>query len=155
MVQWLGMFWLHFGRCFHSTWWNVSCLACVLWEKKRKKHILTWKLYNEMNAKPFIRFHIPINTDLTRRGSCKGQNHNTNKMSPKFLLNIILCAQPPDSITSDLQENNTQTLWLVHDVQMLMWLVWDTYPNAKIWLVQDTYPNATIWLVRATYYSTR
>ena len=40
VVQWLGIFKLDFGRCFHSTWWNVSCLACVLWEKEREKHIL-------------------------------------------------------------------------------------------------------------------
>ena len=24
VVQWLGMFWLDFGRCSRSTWWNVS-----------------------------------------------------------------------------------------------------------------------------------
>ena len=128
--------------------------TCVV-RKEAEKTYFNLKIIQWNEREPFIRFHIPINTDLTRRGSCKGQNHNTNKMSPKFLVNIILCAQPPDSITSDLQENNTQTLWLVHDVQMLMWLVRDTYPNAKIWLVQDTYPNATIWLVQATYYSTR
>ena len=40
VVQWLGILKLDFGRCFHSTWWNVSCLACVLWEKEREKHIL-------------------------------------------------------------------------------------------------------------------
>ena len=150
MVKWLGMFWLHFGRCFHSTWWNVSLFGTCVVRKEAEKTYFNLKIIQWNEREPFIRFHIPINTDLTRRGSCKGQNHNTNKMSPRFLVNIILCAQPPDSITSDLQENNTQTLWLVHDVQMLMWLVWDTYPNAKIWLVQDTYPNATIWLVRAT-----
>ena len=27
VVQWLGMFWWNFGRCFHGTWWNASCLA--------------------------------------------------------------------------------------------------------------------------------
>ena len=32
----LGMFWLHFWRCFHGTWWNESCFACALWVKKRK-----------------------------------------------------------------------------------------------------------------------
>ena len=45
VVQWLGVFWLDFGHCFHSTRWNVSCLACTLWEKEWKKHFLTKKLY--------------------------------------------------------------------------------------------------------------
>ena len=41
VVQWLGMFWSGFGRCFNSIWWNVSFLVCALWVKKRKKHVLT------------------------------------------------------------------------------------------------------------------
>ena len=63
-------------------------------------------------------FLIPINLDLTRRGSCKGHNHNTYQMSPKFPVNVILCAQPPDSMTH-LQDNKTQTMLSVHDIQML------------------------------------
>ena len=47
------------------------------------------------------------------------------------------------------------TLPSVCDVNAVIWLVQDTYPNAAIWLVRDTYPNAAIWSVRATYHSTR
>ena len=36
VMQWLGMFWLDFGHCYHGTWWNVSCLACELWVKEPK-----------------------------------------------------------------------------------------------------------------------
>ena len=35
LVQWLGMFWLDFGRWFHGTWWNINCSACALWVKER------------------------------------------------------------------------------------------------------------------------
>ena len=37
VAQWLGMFWLDFGRCSHATWWNVSCFAFKFWVKERKK----------------------------------------------------------------------------------------------------------------------
>ena len=40
VVQWLSMFGLDFGRCFHGTCLNVSCLACALWVKGRNKHVL-------------------------------------------------------------------------------------------------------------------
>ena len=63
-------------------------------------------------------FHIAINLDLTWRGSCKGHNHNTYQMGPKFLVNVIFCAQPLDSMTS-LKKKNPQMLWLVHDIQIL------------------------------------
>ena len=43
-------------------------------------------------------------------------------ISPKFLVNVILCAQPHNP-WHHLQENNTQTLWLVQDIQML-WYDW-------------------------------
>ena len=38
-------------------------------------------------------------------------------MNPKFLVDVILCAQLPSS-WHHLQENNSQTLWLVQDIQM-------------------------------------
>ena len=41
-------------------------------------------------------------------------------MSPKFLVHVILCAQPPDP-WHHLQEKNTQTLRLVQDIQMLFY----------------------------------
>ena len=64
-------------------------------------------------------FHIAINLDLTRWGSCKGHNHKTYQMGPKFLVNVIFCAQPPDSMTSLKKKKKPQMLWLVHDIQIL------------------------------------
>ena len=55
-------------------------------------------------------FLIPINLDLTRRGSCKGHNHNTYQLSPKLLVNVILCAQPPDSMTSFTGKQNPNSV---------------------------------------------
>ena len=55
-------------------------------------------------------FHILINLDLTRRGSCKGHNHNTYQMSLKFLVNVILCAQPHDSMTSFTRKQYSNTV---------------------------------------------
>ena len=37
VVQWLGMFWLDFGRCSHATWWNVSCFSFKFWVEEQKK----------------------------------------------------------------------------------------------------------------------
>ena len=35
VMQWLGMFSLDFGLCYHDdTWWNVSCLAFELHQKE-------------------------------------------------------------------------------------------------------------------------
>ena len=42
-------------------------------------------------------FHIPKNLDLTH---LKGTIIKPFQMSPRFLVNVILCAQPPDSMTS-------------------------------------------------------
>ena len=65
----------------------------------------------------------------------KGSNHYTYQMGPKFLFNVILCAQPPDSMTSFTRKQYPNTV------------IGARYPSAVIWLVGDIYPNVTIWLV--------
>ena len=84
-------------------------------------------------------FHIPMNLDFSRRKSCKGHNHNIYQKSPKFMVNVILCARPPNSMTSFTRKQYPNAV------------IGAIYPNAVIWLVWDTYPNAAIWLVRITY----
>ena len=73
-----------------------------------------------------------------------------SEQSSKFADKFILCARPPDSITSFAR-------WAIPDavIGAVIWLVRDTCHDAVIWLVRDTYPYATIWLVRATHHSTR
>ena len=38
--------------------------------------------------------HIPINLDLIYEALAKATKHYTYQMSPKFLIDVILCAQP-------------------------------------------------------------
>ena len=57
-------------------------------------------------------FHIPINLDLNRRGSYEGHKPLDLTDEPKVSDYVILYAQPPH-LWYHLQENNTQTLWLV------------------------------------------
>ena len=54
VVQWLGMFLLDLGRCFHGTYWNVSCLACALWVKERKRHVFHLEMTQNVKCEPFI-----------------------------------------------------------------------------------------------------
>ena len=58
--------------------------------------------------------HIPINLDLIYEALAKATKHYTYQMSLKFLIDVILCAQPRNP-WHHLQENNTQTLWLMQD----------------------------------------
>ena len=53
VVQWLGIFKLDFGRYFHSTWWNVSCLACVVRKGAGKTHLKLKIMYNKNKGEPF------------------------------------------------------------------------------------------------------
>ena len=55
VVQWLGMFWLDFGRCSRSTWWNVSCFSFKFWVKEEKK------LRREFNGFLII-YHVSCDT---------------------------------------------------------------------------------------------
>ena len=64
-------------------------------------------------------FHTLIDLDLTRRGSYKGHTQNTFQMSSKFVVNVVLYAEP-DSMKS---------------------LTRKQYPNDVIGLC---YPNAVI-----------
>ena len=61
VVQWLGMFWLDFGR-------NIRCLACTLWVKKRKKNVLTWKWFKKLNATLSNPDKSPVNQRGFREG---------------------------------------------------------------------------------------
>ena len=62
VLQWLSMFWLDFGLCLHSTWWNLSCLACALWIKE-------WEICFNFKISMHT-FCIPLNLDLHQWGSC-------------------------------------------------------------------------------------
>ena len=44
--------------------------------------------------------HILKNSILIDEALTKATNHYTYQMSPKFLVNTVLCAQPPDSMIS-------------------------------------------------------
>ena len=117
-ITMMGMFWLDFGRYFHGTWRNVS-LACAMWVeercevKERKKHVLTL-MVQKVKCESFDE---PL---------AKAKNHHTYQRSPKFLFNVIFCAQPPDP-RHHLQEINTQTLWLIQVIQMLWYNWWETH----------------------------
>ena len=108
-------------------------------------------------------FHIPINLDLNRQGSLEGYKplHSTNE--PKFLVNVILCAQPPDPL-HHLLEHNTQTLWLVQDIQirhsdwceihtLMQWSDWceiHTLTRRSDWCEQHTilYANIELFFIK-------
>ena len=76
-------------------------------------------------------FHIPMNLDFSRRKSCKGHNHNIYQKSPKFMVNVILCARPPNSMTSFTRKQ---------------------YPNAVIGTI---YPNAVTFHIPMNLYFSR
>ena len=150
------MFWLGFGRYFHGTWWNVSCLACALRVKERKNTFQRKNYTTKTNAD----LHIPINFDLNRRGSREGHNHYhyqplhlTNEAKISGSCHSLRTA--PWFMTSFARKQYTKAKIGARYSIAVLWLVRDTYPNAAIWLVRDTYPIAAIWLVRATYHSTR
>ena len=44
--------------------------------------------------------HFLKNSILVDEALTKATNHYTYQMSPKFLVNTVLCAQPPDSLIS-------------------------------------------------------
>ena len=77
-------------------------------------------------------------------------------MSPKFLVNVILCAQPPNFMTSFARKQYPNAMiWLVPDTycNAPIWLVWDIYPNAAIRWVWDPNPNVAIWLQHTTLHT--
>ena len=119
VVQWLGMFWLDLGRCFHGTWWNISCLAGVLWVKEWEKKALTLKWYKKLNA---------------TRLSWRPQTIT--------LAIFILSVKPSNAVIAARYPNDL--IWLVRDTYpyVAIWLVRDS----NIFMRQsDTYPNAKIW----------
>ena len=137
------MFWLDFGRCFHSTWWKV--VSRVRCEKRGGKTRFNFKMTIKINAT----LSYSDKSRLYSTRLCKGHNHNTYQMSPNFLLMPFFVHSP--LFPWHHLQNNTQTLWLGHDIQML-WYDWceiHTLMRQSVWC--NTYPNAAIWLVRTTY----
>ena len=134
VVQWWRMFWLDFGRCFHDTWWTVSCLACALLVKERKKHVLTKKFE--------LYLSFPINLDLNRWGTPRPQTITFIQWAQNFWLMSFF-----------VHSSVIQTSFIRKQYPNAVISAW--YSNAMIWLVRDTYPNAAIWLVRATCHSIR
>ena len=123
--------------------------VCIV-RKGAEKTRFIWKNYT-INAN--LSYSEKISTSLEE--ALERQNHKTFQMSPRFLVNVILCAQPPDSMTSFTWKQYPNAVIGAWYANAVIWLVRHTYPYAAIWLVRDTNPNATIWLVRVTYHSTR
>ena len=97
---WTLFSWYVFGKCIIS--------------KGVEKHVLTLKWCKKLNGNlSYPEKSLPSNEDLT-----KATNHCTYQMSPEFLVNVMLCAQPPNSKTSFAKKP-----WLVQDIQML-WYDW-------------------------------
>ena len=70
--------------------------VCIV-RKGAEKHVLSEKIIQN--------YTIKINANLSyseksRPHSLERHNHKTFQMSSRFLVNVILCAQPPDSMTS-------------------------------------------------------
>ena len=108
VMQWLGMFWLDFGHCFHGIWWNVSCLVCELCLKE-------WKNMFSLKMNQIMRtFYIPINLDLNWRGFCE--------MSTELLVNVILCAWPPDYMTSFTRKQYPNAV--IGSRYLMLWYDW-------------------------------
>ena len=125
--------------------------VCIVRKGAEKTRFIRKKLYNKNKCEPFI--FRKISTSLEE--ALERHNHKTFQMSPRFLVNVILCAQPPDSMTSFTWKQYPNAVIGAWYANAVIWLVRHTHPYAAIWSVRDTYPNATIWLVRATYHSTR
>ena len=119
VVQWLGMFWLASDVVFivrdeMYVVWRVRC------EKRSGKNTFYFKKNYAIEVKANLSYpdkSRPHSTRLLQR-----PQSYTYQMSPKFPVNVILCAQPSDSMTH-LQDNKTQTMLSVHDIQML-WYHW-------------------------------
>ena len=106
-------------------------MACALWVKNLN-----------------FTFHILMNLDLNQRGSHEGHNyHYTYPMSPKFLVDVILCAH--DIIYEKTIPKCCD--WCMIFKYYDIWLVWDTYLNTAIWLVRSRYKSLCSNLMGARY----
>ena len=75
-----------------------------------------------------------------------------HKWGPNFWLMLFFAhSANPLILWHHLQENNTQTLWLVQDIQML----WYGWCEIHILIQQINWCEIHILMVRATYHSTR
>ena len=136
-MQWFGMFWLDFGCCFHSAWWNVSWSACELHVKEQKKHVLTLKLYKKLYAS--LSYPGKSQPQLSRL-SQRTQTTTLINISPKFMVYVILCAQPLDSMTSFAKK-----LWYDwHEIHTLNAVTGVRYLNAN-WCKIHTLMQQSDW----------
>lgn len=72
-------------------------------------------MFKKLTCNPFVFWYISI---LIDEALAKAKNRYTYQMSLKVLVIVILFAEPPDP-WRNLQENNTETLWLVQYIHML------------------------------------
>ena len=72
-------------------------------------------MLQKLTCNLFVFWYISI---LIDEALAKAKNRYTYQMSPKVLVIVILFAEPPDP-WRNLQENNTETLWLVQYIHML------------------------------------
>ena len=106
-----------FGMCIVSKEWKKH-----VWLKWCKKW--NWTLSYPKKSQPF-------DEDFT-----KATNHCTYQLNPKFLVNVIFCAQPPNSMTPVARKAMivarypAAVMWLVKDSY---WLMWDTEIHTLMW----------------------
>ena len=103
----------------------------------------------KITYQPFLSWEI---LTLFLEVLAKATNYYTYLMSPKFLVYVICCALPPDSMTLARKQYLNATIDARY-INAVIWLMQATCPNGAIWLMQDTYPKAGIWLVWATCHS--
>ena len=72
-------------------------------------------MLQKLTCNLFVFWYISI---LIDEALAKAKNRYTYQMSPNVLVIVILFAEPPDP-WRNLQENNTETLWLVQYIHML------------------------------------
>ena len=68
-------------------------------------------------------FHIPITSSSKDEAHAKFTNHYSHQTSPKFLVKVILCTRPPDSITSFQRKQYLNAVIGTRHLKVMMSLV--------------------------------
>lgn len=129
---------MEFDGWYNSSMWNIaycSCRAMIGHVLIRFWMLFSWYVFGMCivskgaEKTPFnfkkgckklngnLSYHKkswPFDEDLT-----KATNHCPYQMSPKYLINVIICAQPPNSMTSFARKA----------------MIGTRYQNVVIWLV--------------------
>ena len=92
---WTLFSWYMFGMCILSKGAEKTPFNFKKWCKKLNGNL------------SYHKKSWPFNEDLA-----KATNHWPYQMSPKYLINVILSAQPPNSMTLDIRYQNV-VIWLV------------------------------------------